>query len=76
MMNFFIFFYDYFYNDLINIKYFDPKLLELGKKSSINNDIYYIGFVTKKPEYKTDSVNHLYLFINRIDCFIEEIRRR
>ena len=34
--------------------------------------IYYIGYVTKKPEYKINSVNPLYLLINRIDGFIEE----
>ena len=34
--------------------------------------IYYIGYVTKKPEYKIKSVNPLYLMINRIDGFIEE----
>ena len=34
--------------------------------------IYYIGYVTKKPEYNVNSVNPLYLMINRIDDFIEE----
>ena len=38
----------YFYNDLINIKDFDTKLLKLDKKSSKNITIYYIGYVTKK----------------------------
>ena len=38
----------YFYNYLINIKDFDPKLLELHKKSSKNITIYYIGYVTQK----------------------------
>ena len=38
----------------------------------MNLGIYYIGYVTKKPEYKINSVNHLYLMINRIDGFIEE----
>ena len=31
----------YFYNDLINIKDFDPKLLKLDKKLSMN-----VGFIT------------------------------
>ena len=35
--------------------------------------IYYIGYVTKKPEYGISDVNTLYLIINRIDGFIEEI---
>ena len=34
--------------------------------------IYYIGSVTKKPEWNVNSVNPLYLMINRIDSFIEE----
>ena len=38
----------YFYNDLTNIKDFDPKLLKLGKKSYKNIDIYYNGYITKK----------------------------
>ena len=38
----------YFYNELINIKDFDPKLLKLHKKTSMDIDIYYIGYVTKK----------------------------
>ena len=35
-------------------------------------NIYYIGYVTKKTEGNVNSVNHLYLIINRIDGFIEE----
>ena len=57
----------YFYNDLINIKDFDARLLKLDKKTSMGHGIYYIGYVTKKPEYKINSVNLLYLKINRID---------
>ena len=38
----------YFYNNLINIKNFDVKLLKLDKKASMNLNIYYIGYVTKK----------------------------
>ena len=38
----------YFYDDLINIKDFDPKLLKLDKKSFKNISIYYIGYVRKK----------------------------
>ena len=35
-------------------------------------NIYYIGYVTKKPEWNVNSVNPLYLMIERIDGFIEE----
>ena len=38
----------YFYNDIINIKYFDAKLLKNYKKSYKNIDIYYIGYITIK----------------------------
>ena len=34
--------------------------------------IYYIGYVTKKPEWNVNCVNPLYLMINRIDGVIEE----
>ena len=62
----------YFYNDLINIKDFNARLLKLDKKTSMGLGIYYIGYVTKRPEWKINSVNPLYLIINRIDGFIEE----
>ena len=39
----------YVYDDLINLKDFDPSLLKLGKISSMDVSIYYIGYVTKKP---------------------------
>ena len=61
----------YFYNHLINTKDFDPKLLKLDKKTSLDIDIYYIGYVTKKGEYKINSVNPLYLLVHRIGGFIE-----
>ena len=35
-------------------------------------NIYYIGYVTKKPEWNVNSVNPLYLMINRMEGFIEE----
>ena len=61
-----------FYNDLINIKDFDASLLKLDKKTS---NVYNIGYVTKKPEWNVNSVNPLYLMINRIDGFIEDKNR-
>ena len=62
----------YFYNDLINLKDFDPKLLKLDEKSSMDISIYYIGYVTKKLEYNINSVIPLYLLIGELDGFIEE----
>ena len=66
----------YFYNDLINIKDFDPKLLKLDKKFYKNIDIYYIGYITRKDEYKSYSVNPLYLFVPRIDGFMEQKKKK
>ena len=57
---------------MINIKYFDPNLLKLDKKSSKDIAIYYIGYITKKDEYRINSVNPLYLTVGEIDGFIEE----
>ena len=50
----------YFYNDLINIKGFDARLLKLNKKTSTSLGIYYIGYITKKPEWNVNSVNPLH----------------
>ena len=62
----------YFYDDLINLKDFDPNLLKLDKKLSMDISIYYIGYVAKNPEYNINSVNPLYLLISELDGFIEE----
>ena len=35
----------YFYNDIINLKNFDRSLLKLDKKSVMDINIYYIGYV-------------------------------
>ena len=57
---------------MINIKVFDAGLLKLDKKMSMGLCIYCIAYVTKKLERNVDSVNPLYLMINRIYGFIEE----
>ena len=62
----------YFYNDLINLDGFDADLLKLDKKGIMNINVYYIGCVTKKPDYNIDSVNPLHLNIYILDGFIEE----
>ena len=38
----------------------------------MNLGLYYIGYITKVPKWGINSVNPLYLMINRIDEFIEE----
>ena len=37
-----------FFNDMINIKVFDPNLLKIDKKSYKNIDIYYIRYTAIK----------------------------
>ena len=63
----------YFYNDLINIKNFNSNNLKLDKKSVLGNDVYYIGYITKKPQWNANSVNPLNLMINRIKGHFEEV---
>ena len=62
----------YFYDDMVNIKNFDPNMLKLDKKSFKNTGAYYIGYITKKDKYKINSVNPLYIVAHRIDTFVEE----
>ena len=62
----------YFYNDLINIKDFNARLLKLDKKNQ-----WVLVFITQvmsqeKPEWNVNSVNPLYWMINTIDGFIKE----
>ena len=62
----------YFFNGMINIKDFDSNLLKLDKKLSQKIAVYYIGYITKKDEYKINSVSLLYLIVGEIYGFIEE----
>ena len=65
----------YFYNDIIDLKTFDARLLKIDKKSYKNIDIYYIGYITIKKidDYESIySVNPLYLHINHASGYIEE----
>ena len=65
----------YFYNDIINLKGFDAKLLKIDKKDYDEIDIYYIGYVTVKkiPNCNNiSSVNALYLMIDEMIGHFEE----
>ena len=64
----------YFYNDQINLKDFDVRLLKIDKKGYDEIDIYYIGYVTKKiADYNNiNSVNPLYLIINEMIGLFQE----
>ena len=65
----------YFYNDQINLKDFDARLLRVGKKDYKEIGIYYIGYVTVKKIANCNninSVNPLYLMIDKMIGHFEE----
>ena len=65
----------YFYNDQINLKDFDARLLKVDKKDYNEIDIYYIGYVTVKKIANCNNingVNPLYLMINEMIGHFEE----
>ena len=65
----------YFYNDQIDLKDFDAKLLKIDKKDYNEIEIYYIGYVTVKKFANCNninSVNPLYLMINEMIGHFEE----
>ena len=64
----------YFYNNMINLKNFDPNLLKIDKKSYKNIGIYDTGYITIKKidDYENIySVNPLYLRVNHVNGYIE-----
>ena len=65
----------YFYNDIIDLKKFDARLLKVDKKSYKNIGIYNIGYITIKKIDDCEniySVNPLYLRITHANRYIEE----
>ena len=65
----------YFFNDMINIKEFDPSPIKIDKKLYKNIGIYHIGYNTIKSisDYENiNKVNPLYLIIGEVDGYIEE----
>ena len=60
----------YFYNNQINLKDFDARLLKVDKKNYKEIVIYYIGYVTVKKTANCNninSVNPLYLMIGHFE---------
>ena len=58
----------YYFDDIINIKDFDPSNIKIDKQSYENIFIYYIGYVSIKKDLKLYSVNPLYIvFGKRMD---------
>ena len=65
----------HFYNDIIDLKNFDARLLNIDKKSFKGIGIYNIGYITiKKIDYckNIHSVHPLYLRIDHANGQIEE----
>ena len=65
----------YIFNDMINIKDFNPSLLKTGKKSYKDIGIYNIRQLTIKKidDYENiQSIIPLYLAINEVNKFIKE----
>ena len=50
----------YFYNDQINLKDFDARLLKIDKKGYNEIDISYIGYVTVKKIANCYNINSVY----------------
>ena len=67
----------YFFNDIINMKNFDPNKTKIDEKSYKNILIYCIGYVTIKDlKYvKINSVKPLYLIINKMNVYFKEINK-
>ena len=65
----------YFFNDIINIKIFDPNNIKIDENSYKNILICYTGYVTIKDlKYvKTNSVNCLYFIFVKVNGYFEEI---
>ena len=59
----------YLFNDMINIKRFNPSLTKVDKKLYKNIGIYHIEYIRKKDE---NGVNPLYVIIGEVDGYIEE----
>ena len=65
----------YFYNDMINLKNFEPNLLKIDRKSYKNIGIYNIGYITIKKIDDCEiiySVNPLHMLVNHASGYIEE----
>ena len=65
----------YFYNDIIDLKSFDARLLKIDKKSYKSIGIYNIGYITIKKIDDCESiysVNPLYLRVDHVDGYTEE----
>ena len=67
----------YFFDDIINIKNFDPINIKIDEKLYKNILIYYTGYVTiKNSKYvKINNVNPLYLIFIKVNRYFEKINK-
>ena len=67
----------YFFNDISNIKNFDPDNIKIDEKSYKKFIIYHIGYVTIKDfKYvKINNINHLYLIFSKVNGYFEVINK-
>ena len=67
----------YFFNDIINMKNFDPNSIKVDEKSYRNILIYYIGYVTIKDlnYVKINSANPSYLIFSKVNGYFEEVSK-
>ena len=66
-----------FFDDIINIKNFDPSNIKIDENSHKTILIYYIKYVTiKDSKYvKFNSVNPLYIIFSKVNGYFEEISK-
>ena len=63
----------YFFDDITDIKDFDPNNIRIDEKLYRDILIYYIGYLTIKKPKKICSVNALYLIFGNVNESFEEI---
>ena len=64
----------YYWDDMIYLDNFDVNFVKIVKRESrIDADIYYLGYVVKKPGYNINSVNPLHLIVRNVLGHIEKI---
>ena len=68
----------YLFDDIINIKKFDPNKIKTDEKSYKNALAYYIGYVTiKYSKYvKINSIKSLYIIMNKVNGYFEEVNKK
>ena len=62
-----------FFDDIINIKNFDPNNIKVDGKSYENILIYYIEYLTIKKGLKIYSVNPLYLIFSKVNGYLKKL---